>query len=302
MRMWYIMSVAKKIVTSLLIGIGLLLIGWGVWRFIQSRKPNAGLKVQTTPVSLVFVDNVQVGQTPLEKVYRPGEISLKIIPTATDSAMASYQTKVQLNAQTFTVIRRDFGPTEAQTAGEIITLEQQQNKQASLSIISSIPDAASVTLDGQPQGFTEVWIPSTTPGDHQIVVSAPGFLTRTISAKTVAGHKLIINVKLAAQLDIAPTPTPEITATVSATPKISPKITPKVTPVLGKSYVVIKDTPTGFLRVRSKPSSAGTELGQVQPGDQLPLLDSQAGWYLVEVSLPATSSGWISGQYATKSE
>ncbi len=308
MRIWYIRSVAKKIVTSLLIGVGLLLIGWGVWRFIQSRKPNAGLKVQTNPVSLVFVDNVQVGQTPLEKVYRPGEISLKVIPTATDSAMASYQTKVQLNAQTFTVIRRDFGPTEAQTAGEIITLEQQQNKQASLSIISSIPDAASVTLDGQPQGFTEVWIPSTTPGDHQIVVSAPGFVTRTISAKTVAGHKLIINVKLAAQLDIAPTPTPEVAATVSATPKVSPKTTPSPsvtktpTSTSNKPYVVVKDTPTGFLRVRSKPSSAGTELGQVQPGDQLPLLDSQSGWYLVEVSLPATSSGWISGQYATKSE
>jgi hypothetical protein len=126
----------------LLIGVGLLLIGWGVWRFVQSRKPNAGLKILTTPVSLVFLDNIQAGQTPLEKLSRPGEVSIKIIPTATDSAMASYQTKVQLNAQTFTVIHRDFGPTEAQTAGEIITLEQQQNKQASLSIISSIPDAA----------------------------------------------------------------------------------------------------------------------------------------------------------------
>lgn len=297
----------KKVITFTLIGVGLVMIGFGVFRFWQSRKPNAGLKVQTNPGALVFVDNVQIGQTPIEKVYSPGEVNLKIIPTATDSAMPTYQTKVQLNAQSYTVVHRDFGPTEAQTAGEIITLEQQSGKEASLSIVSSTPDAASVSLDGQPQGFTEVWIPSTTAGEHQLVISAPGFVSRPITVQTVAGHKLVINVKLASELTVTTTPMPAISATPSATPKITGKVTPtptskvaQITPA--KPYVEIKDTPTGFLRVRSLPSAAGTELGQIKPGELHHLLDTQAGWYLINVDLSATSSGWISAQYATKTE
>jgi uncharacterized protein YgiM (DUF1202 family) len=65
---------------------------------------------------------------------------------------------------------------------------------------------------------------------------------------------------------------------------------------------MVKDTPTGFLRVRSQPSTGSSEIGRVNPGETYKLLQSQTSWYQIQVSLSATSSGWISSEYATKFE
>jgi hypothetical protein len=300
--MWYINVVAKRILVIILIVVGLGLLGFGGYRYWLSKQPNAGLKVETTPVSMVFVDNLQIGQSPIEKIFKPGEVNLKIIPNSTDSALSTYQTKVRLNPKTYTVVRRDFGPTDADTAGEIVTLEPQSGKPASLVVVTSNPDSASVSIDGDPQGFSPILVPSVAAGDHVIVVSAPGFATRTISAKAVAGFKLTLNVKLAGQP--SPLPTIAVQATSSATLKVSgtPSPSPNLLQSPARPYVEIKDTPVGFLRVRSGPSTSSKEVGQVKPGDKLSLLDSQTGWYLVEADLPSTSSGWISAQYAEKYE
>ena len=61
----YIRGVARKILTIVLILGGLVLLGFGGYKFILSRRPSAGLKVQTTPAALVFVNNNQIGQTPV---------------------------------------------------------------------------------------------------------------------------------------------------------------------------------------------------------------------------------------------
>ena len=283
----------KKIIAIILILAGAGAIGFGVFKYLRSQKPNAVLRVDTTPPSLVYIDNIQIGQTPIEKIFKPGEITIKLIPTSTISALTTYQTKVHLTSQTITVIRRDFGDSDITSAGEVINLEPQPGKNASLAVITSIPDSASITLDGQPQGFTPILIPQVQAGDHQIVISAPGFTPRTISAKTVAGYKLNLNAKLAGLPEPSPSPLP------SATPSAT----------LKKPYVEIKATPTGFLRVREKPDTKSQELGRVQPGDRYPLLDKTTGWYLIKVDLEATASGqpaskqgWVSAQYADKFE
>jgi len=291
----------KKVVAGLIIVLGLGLVGYGIYKFAQSRRPNAGLKVDTTPPALVFVDNTQIGQSPLEKLFKPGEVTVKLIPNSTTVALSTYQTKVRLNPQVYTVIRRDFGKEESESAGEIVTLEPQSAKTASLSVVVAGPDSASVLVDGQPQGFTPLIVNSITVGEHQITISAPGFTTRQIAAKSLAGYKLVINAKLAGSLP-EPSPTPEVStasATPSPSPKSSPSGSPKPTPTsITKPYVEIKDTPTGFLRVREKPTTSATESGRVSPGDRYPLLGEQTGWYQIKISLDATSSGWISAQYA----
>lgn len=264
-----------------LIVIGLGLAGFGGFSYWKSRQPTAGLKIETNITSLVFVDNLQVGQTPIEKTFVPGEVGLKIIPTSTSSAMPTYQTKVKLTSQVYTVVRRDFGETDLLSAGDIISLEPQSAKTASLSVVTASPESASVTLDGQPQGFTPLFVASVIPGDHEITISSPGFTDRKISAKAIAGYKLNINAKLAGTPP-APTPTP-LPATASASLK---------------GYVTITETPTKFLRVRASASTGAKELGKVYPGDKYKVLDSKTGWYLIQVDLDATSSGWISSQYA----
>ncbi len=280
----------KKIIAIILILAGAGAIGFGVFSYFQSKKPNAGLRVESTPTSLVYVDNVQLGQAPLEKIFMPGEITLKLIPTSTSLSLTSYQTKVRLTANTYTVVKRDFSGSDLTSSGEVVNLEPQSlpagRRVASLAVITSSPDSASVTLDGQPQGFSPLLIPSIPAGDHQINVSAPGFTTRTVSAKAVLGYKLNVNVKLASLSTPSPSPTPEGTA--SAT--------------LKKPYVEIKDTPTGFLRVRQEPNTGAKEIGRVKPGEKYPLLEKIPSWYRIKVDLNATSSGWISAQYADKFE
>lgn len=288
----------KKVFGLILIFSGIsLLVGFIAVRFFQSGKPTAGLKVDSTPPSLVFVDSVQVGRTPIDKVYPPGEVTVKLIPDSTSSAVSAYQTKVRLTPQTYSIVKRDFGDSESASAGETVYLQPDSSQTTSLSIITSIPDSASVTLDDKPQGFTPLLIADVIPGDHKISLSAPGFSSRDIYTKTFLGYKSTLNAKLAGSF-------PQITlpSAISATPTLSVSATPSSILTLSRPFVTITSTPTGFLRVRSGPGRNFAEVGQVKPGDNLPLLKTENAWYLIQADLTATSSGWISSEYAKKFE
>ena len=53
----------------------------------------------------------------------PGEITLKLIPTSTSLSLTSYQTKVRLTANTYTVVKRDFSGSDLTSSGEVVNLE-----------------------------------------------------------------------------------------------------------------------------------------------------------------------------------
>lgn len=314
--MCYISFVStKKTIAVVMIILGVaMIVGFGIYSWVRRRQPNAGLKIDTSPPSLVFVDNVEIGSTPIDKLFSPGEVTVKLIPNSTSSAISTYQTKIRLSEKTYTIIKRDFGTSDTNSAGEIISLQPQSDPTPSLSVITASPDTASVLVDGQPQGFTPLSLSSISAGTHQITVTAPGFTSRTVSAQTVNSYKLILTVKLSALPPstapiLTPVPTTIPEATPSATPKVTPKptirvkatstpIPPSPSPALPKPYVTILDTPTGFLRVRNSPSLGGAEVGQIKPGENYPLLNTSSSWYLIKVDLDATSSGWISSQYA----
>jgi uncharacterized protein YgiM (DUF1202 family) len=67
-----------------------------------------------------------------------------------------------------------------------------------------------------------------------------------------------------------------------------------------RPYVEIKDTPTGWLNMRSEPSTAGgdeTIIKKINPGDKYPFIEAnEAGWYKIEYE--EGKEGWISGKYA----
>ena len=62
--------------------------------------------------------------------------------------------------------------------------------------------------------------------------------------------------------------------------------------------MVIKSPDTGWVRVRSEPSTSGEELAKVNDGESYPLKDEQSGWYQIEYD--TGKEGWISGRYAEK--
>lgn len=262
------------------------------------KKAPAALQINTTPVANVFIDGKLMGKTPFQSSnLKAGEISLKLIPESATIPLASWEGKIKLNNGVLTLIERDFAADEASSSGQILTLEKIKDKKAaSLSLISD-PDGALVHLDGEAKGFTPLTLDKIGVGDHQITVSKEGFTERLVKAKAIEGFKLIANVKLAQEIE-------EPVASLSGTPTptgIGKK--PSATPTDGESQsasgeVLIKETPTGWLRVRSSPSTSATELTKVNPGEKYPLLEEKSGWYKIEYE--EGKVGWISGQYASK--
>lgn len=63
-----------------------------------------------------------------------------------------------------------------------------------------------------------------------------------------------------------------------------------------KPYALIKETGTGWLRVRSQASSAGEEVARVDVGGKYKYYSNLEGWLEIEYEVGKT--GWVSGQYA----
>ena len=290
-RNWLIIIVAS---------LALILVGLIVKNKFFSKPGPGALQISTTPKATVFIDGTQVGVTPFfDDKLKSGEHTVKLVPEATTDNLVSWEGKVNLTPGILTAINRNFATSEAFSSGEIIWLEKISSRdKSSLSVIST-PDQAVVKVDGEPKGFSPVLVENLSPGSHQLSVGTPGYEERTISAKTVAGYKLIVNVQLAQKIEGIEEATPSAELGPSPSPKASPtpKTTPKptITPP-EKPYVLIKETPTGWLRVRMEPSASATEAAKVNPGEMFPYLNEEkSGWLKIEYE--EGKEGWVSGVY-----
>ncbi|PIV00586.1 hypothetical protein COS54_02700 [Candidatus Shapirobacteria bacterium CG03_land_8_20_14_0_80_39_12] len=284
----------KKLFLGLLIlSSNLLLAGCSL------KKTPAALQIDATPVANVFVDGKLLGKTPYQgSDWKAGEVAVKLIPDSATTPLASWEGRVQLTSGVLTLINREFAVTENESAVQILNLEKIKDKKASSLSVVSDPDVSLITIDGEAKGFTPLLIDQIGIGDHQITIAKEGYVEKTVKAKTIAGFKLMVNVKLAQK------PGSQI-ATASGTPmptskasKVTPTTSPRVTSLPGQKQVLIKDTPTSWLRVRMEPSTTATEAAKVNPGEKFPFLDEESGWLKIEYE--PGKEGWISGQYATK--
>lgn len=274
----------------LIVIIFLAVLGFGGYKLLSLRSGGtSGLKVLSTPTASIFLNDKLIGKTPYDDKYSSGEYILKLIPEGISSQTVSWQGKITLNPALLTYINRDLGTSELTSAGEILTLEKISQPQAKLAVTSQ-PDGSTVLLDGQEKGTTPLSPIDITAGEHEVGVTSPGFTARTVRISAVTGYKLTASVQLA----LAPgqETTPSASATSSSTTTSGKQV--------NKPYVVIKDTPTGFLRVRVDPSLSATEAAQVKPGEKYPYLDTNDGWY--KITYDTGKSGWVSASYADKVE
>jgi len=249
-------------------------------------KP-AGIMVDTTPGSSVFINGNFVGKTPFRGTNTAGQISLKLVPDSSDQNLIAYETKVGLAPGIETVVRREFGASEEMSSGDVISFDKIEGSLSGLIVVSS-PDNSQVLIDGVAQGFSPYSLSSVTAGAHQITVKAPGYTDRSMSVKAQKGYKLTIYAKLAKSQEVLPSPTP------SSSPQPE-----------NLTYVVIGDTPTGFLRMRTKPGTMGDEIAELKPGSRYLFLeaDLDSGWFKIQYKDPAPGlpngiTGWVSNQYA----
>lgn len=263
----------KKIILWLLILVSLVAI---LLRFsdkiaevLLGIKPTSGISVLSEPQgATVFLNDNQVGATPYDdKGLEVGDYIVKL-----QQGQASWQGRVKLKAGTVTVVNRDIATDSASEAGEVLTLERGRG----LTIVSN-PTEALVEIDGKQYGKTPITV-NIDNGEHTVLVSHPNYLPRSIRAALPANFNLTISVDLAlSEADLTSTSAPVVT------------VTPEV---------VVKQTPTGFLRVRDKAGLNGKEVAQVKPGDTLVLLEEQGSWDKVRLS--NGTEGFVSSIYVEK--
>lgn len=273
-------------------------------KFLGQKKPG-GLQISTTPKAVVFLDGIQVGITPFfDDKIEPGEHTVKLVPEVTTDSLITWEGKVNLIPGILVVVNRVLGSDEPASSGEILTLEKTGSRDKSSLTVISTPDQAVVKIDGEPKGFAPVTLEDLTPNSYQVVVSSPGYEEKTISAKTVAGYKLIIDVQLAREIEGIEEATAsaeeeeveeeEVEEEDEPTP--TPKAEATATPSVEKPYVRIKNTPTGWLRVRLGPSTSATEAAKVKPDETYSYLNEEEnGWYKIEYE--ENEEGWVSGVY-----
>lgn len=253
------------------------------------KPKQGGIRIDTAPVSNVYINGNLAGKTPFQKQLEPGQITLRLEPESGGSAsLLPYETRINVAPGIETVVGREFGATEDESSGVVISFEKQSPTITGLIVITS-PDNAQVSVDGTPRGFAPYKTTTVSPAAHQISVRAPGFIERTLTVNTKSGYQLTVFAKLAKGGE-------DTNASVIPTPSPAP---------IPKEYVEIEDTPTGFLRVRTEPGTAGEEIAEVKPGEKYPYLatDEATGWFKIQYQdpkpgLPGGITGWISNQYS----
>lgn len=282
------------------------------------KKPEAGLQVQLTDSSnaQVYLDSLHLGSAPLnERGLKPGTYTIRIEPENLKDKRP-YETQIHLYSGSSTAILWNFTTTSEPTGtGDILELEPLPSaSRAELSVIT-MPEGASVQLNSTTYGLSPVVLDSVDAGQYSLTLSAVGHVKKTLGVQIQPGFRMHVFSKLEKEGSTAASPTPAATPTSIETnsnpntpPTPAPTAAPRPTPVAAvtssasanlttpsKPYVTIKETGTGWLRVRDQASSAGKEVKQVNVGESFPYKSTLNGWY--EIEYEPAKTGWISGQY-----
>ncbi|MBU1129784.1 SH3 domain-containing protein [Patescibacteria group bacterium] len=255
------------------------------------RPQKAAIEIVTYPSVKVFIDNREAGMTPYRNnSLKPGEIVLRLVPE--DEKLKEWSREINLHNLTTTVIDWEFGENEEECAGYVLFMEETGNKDESSLIVNVDPSDSIVSIDGEIKRFSPAQIQKIEEGDKQVDLSFPAYKSKTLFVKFIKGFQLVVEAKLAKseipsdiELEIEKELIMEKTteATESARP-----------------YIKIKETETGWLRVRKGAGSNFDEIKKVNPGEEYKLLKEENGWG--EIRLEGDETGWISMTYVDKFE
>ncbi len=288
----------KRKIAFLVLLIGLVLVVAVVVKALTGRGTKQGeLRVDSSPTVTVFLDSKNIGRSPFQDKVNAGSYTMKLVPESTTTQLAGWEGSIIVGPSLLTYVNANLSESELSSAVDILWLEKISSKQSELSVTTS-PDGANVLVDDITRGVTPLSLSDISPGDHTVTVTNVGFLTRTIKIKTTPGYRVIVTMKLGLSAGGQPEASPSPTLTGTITPSPTKSATSSADPA--KPFITIKDTPTGFLRVRIEPSTSATEAARVNPGDKFHIEDTNNGWY--EIVYDGTNTGWVSGQYAEKTE
>lgn len=289
----------KRKIVFLLVLVVLVVLVAVIVNALTNRGPKQGqLRVDASPAAAIFLDNKNIGRSPYTDKVEAGNYTIKLVPDSATAQLPPWEGQIVVGQNLLTYVNADLSDSELTTAVDVLWLEKISSKNAELSVTTS-PDGATVLVDDVTKGVTPLTLADITPGDHTVTVTSVGFLTRTLKIKMTPGYRLIVTMKLGLSPGgTPPTASPTATLTVTPTPKTATSSANQPDPP--KPFLTVKDTPTGFLRVRMDPSTSATEAARVNPGDKFHIEDNQNGW--LEIKYDGTNLGWVSGQYVTQTQ
>lgn len=240
----------------------------------------SGLEVISYPTAKVFINNKEMGMTPYKNNnLQPGAVEVKI-----DSGSSQWSKSIELQNNINTVVDWEFGKGDKDSGGYILYLEKTgDNKNAGL-MVNSTPDKTAVSIDSEIKGFSPQRFTDIGEGDRQLTLSYPGYKNLDVFMKAINGYQLVVEANLAEEVE-----------TIDQTPIATPSSIINQT-----KQVKIKETETGWLRVRDTADSNAKEIARVNPNEKYPLLEEKTDWY--KIDLGNGKSGWISSKYASKDE
>lgn len=251
------------------------------------------INIISTPQSVIYLDQIQVGNTPLQQKIKVGEYLVKLIPNKEASKSATWQGKIMVYENAVTFVGRALGSSDITTAGEISTVTKMESKPSRDNIgeiaVESEPQGALVFLDLDEKGVAPLILSDVPKGTHELSIYLPGFIRRTLKLNVESGFRTTTIVKLA--IDQLSSKESTKSATI-----VSDKETSSAKTLVVK--VRIKETPTGWLRVRSEPSVNATESAKVNPGESYTLVEEQPNWY--KIIFNDEQEGWVAAQYSEK--
>lgn len=252
--------------------------------FLSSNNQKGALQVTSDPIAKVYLDDKPIGQTPICKCQLKDMISngnhrLRIVPVKGD--FEPFEQTITIFPKALTVVDRKFDKTGLSSAS-IISLTPISDKNDSQISVITFPSASNIFLDNNLSGQSPIILKKITESDHELKISKDGYKDKIVRIRTVLGYKLNAIIFLGLNSLVASS------SSSIATPSA----------IINSQKVLILQTPTGFLRVRSDPSIAASEIAQVKPGESYTLLNEKDGWY--EIKLNNKTNGWISSQYAKK--
>jgi len=244
----------------------------------------SGLEIMCYPTAKVYVNGKEMGSTPYKNLeLKPGDNEVKLV---TDKR--EWKKTLDLQNNINTVIDWQLGETADNDSGYILYLEKTGDDKASL-LVNTIPDKVTVTVDNVIKGSAPIKISRLNDGDRQLTAAFPGYQNVNVFMKAIAGYQLIVQIKLAPEKD-----------DTKLIDQNNNETTDSVLSVTQTQKVTIKETETGWLKVRESNSASAKEVTRVKPGESYNLLDEKNDWY--KIDLGTSKTGWISTSYASKSE
>lgn len=222
----------------------------------------ASLQITSNPQAKIFINDTEFGQTP----FFSDQLSAnQIYRIRLQSNSGSFTQELELLPNTLSIINRQLSVEDQKSEGETVSLVKGTN---GLHILS-FPTGSHVFVDGEFKGNTPLNIDNLSLGDHRVTLKKEGFIDRSVRIHIQKDYSVVVS----SQLSIEDRPN-----TVDPLPK-----------------VLIKNSPTGFLRVRTDPDINSQELTRVAPGQVFEVLELNNNF--ARIKIDELTSGWVSSEY-----